>query len=78
MLQRGVTYEEIEETLGKGKKAKDAKTGTFGKVLVFLYNDFWEGKLYKQKEVTVDYKFTGDKMIVLTVKARYGEYFEEE
>lgn len=35
MLQRGVTREEIEETLEKGRDAKDTKPGTYGKVLVF-------------------------------------------
>ena len=37
MLQCGVTKKEIEETLEKGKDAKDAKLGTYGKVLAFLY-----------------------------------------
>jgi len=78
MLQRGIDKREIEQTLEKGKDAEDAKPGTYGKVLVFPYNDSWEGKFYKQKEVTVYYKLVGDKMTVLTVKARYGESFEEE
>ena len=37
MLQRGITKEEIEKALAKGQVAKDAKPGTFGKVLVFPY-----------------------------------------
>ncbi|MGC8890913.1 MAG: hypothetical protein ACP5PC_09550 [bacterium] len=37
MLQRGVTKEEIEETLTKGWEANDSKSGTFGKVFVFSY-----------------------------------------
>jgi hypothetical protein len=77
MLQRGVTKEEIEQTLEKGKDAKDAKLGTHGKVLVFLYNKYWEDKFYKQKEVTVYYKLIGDETMILTAKARYGECFEE-
>lgn len=77
MLQRGVTKEEIEETLEKGKDVKDTKPGTFGKALIFPYNNSWESKFYKQKEVTVYYKLVGDKTMLLTVKARYGEYFEE-
>jgi hypothetical protein len=77
MLQRGVTKEEIEEALAKGKEAKDTKPGTYGKVLAFPYNDYWEEQVYAQKEVTVYYKLAGDKIIVLTVKARYGEHFEE-
>ena len=31
MAQRGVLREEIQKTLDEGWKAKDAKTGTFGK-----------------------------------------------
>ncbi len=77
MLQRGVTREQIEETLERGRDATDAKPGTHGKVLVFRYSDYWEGKFYKQKEVTVYYKLVGDKMMLLTVKARYGEHSEE-
>jgi len=77
MLQRGVTKEEIEQTLEKGKGAKDAKLGTHGKVLVFLYNKYWEGKFYKQKEVTVYCKLVGNEAMILTAKARYGECFEE-
>ena len=44
MIQRGITKEEIEKTLANGKEADDAKTGTFGKMLVFSYNNNWEGK----------------------------------
>ncbi|MFW6112470.1 MAG: hypothetical protein ACOC6S_02755 [Chloroflexota bacterium] len=78
MLQRGVSREEIEETLEKGRQARDVKSGTLGKVLVFPYNGYWEGSFYKQKEITVYYKLvTGEQVLVLTVKARYGERFEE-
>ena len=77
MLQRGITKEEIEETLKKGKNATDAKPGTYGRVSLFSYNKYWEGKFYKQKEVTVCCKLMRDEMVILTVKARYGEYFDE-
>jgi hypothetical protein len=75
MSQRGVTANEVEGTLRDGWQAKDAKSGTEGKVFVFPYNAEWEGKTFAEKEVTVYYKFTGDKLVVLTVKARYGENF---
>jgi len=67
----------LKKTLEKGEDAKDAKLGTYGKVLIFLYNDYWEGKFYEQKEITVYYKLVGEKTMILTVKARYDERFEE-
>ena len=77
MAQRGVSKDEIEKTLEKGEEARDAKLGTYGKFLILLYNNYWEGKFYEQKEITVYYKLVGEKMMILTVKARYGERFEE-
>jgi hypothetical protein len=38
MLQRGVTEEEVEQTLRNGWQAKDAKPCAEGKVLVSSYN----------------------------------------
>jgi hypothetical protein len=75
MLQRGITRGEVERTLRDGWEARDAKAGTAGKVFVFPYNADWEGKRFAEKEVTVYYKFVGGKLVVLTVKARYGESF---
>jgi len=75
MLQRGVSREEVERTLRDGWQARDAKEGTAGKVFVFPYNADWEGKRFAEKEVTVYYKLIGGKLVVLTVKARYGESF---
>jgi len=37
MLQRGVSKEEIEVVLNKGREAKDATPGTYGKVFLFQY-----------------------------------------
>ena len=34
----------MEKILANGKEADDAKTGTFGKTLVFSYNNNWEDK----------------------------------
>jgi hypothetical protein len=75
MLQRGISKEEIENTFNKGWSANDAKEGVKGKVFVFPYNNYWEGKYYEEKEVTVYYKVKVDKIIFLTAKARYGKNF---
>jgi hypothetical protein len=56
MLQRGISKEEIENAFNKGRPANDAKEGVKGKVFVFPYNNYWEGKYYEEKEVTVYYK----------------------
>lgn len=78
MMQRGVSVAEIEVAIKNGVLAKDARQGTVGKTYVFPYNKMWEGKHYKQKEVTVYYKRGDKKLIVLTVKARYGTNFPKE
>lgn len=76
MSQRGVTQAEVEQTLNEGWKATDAKPGTLGKTKVFSYGGAeWEGGFYLEKEVTVYYKRTGEEMVLLTVKARYGQAF---
>jgi len=75
MRQRGVTREDIELTLKEGWEAADAKIGTLGKSLVFAYAAEWEGEFYLVKEVTVYYKRTEKGIILLTVKARYGQGF---
>ena len=74
MLQRGITKEEIEKTLTKGQTVKDAKPGTFGKALVFSYNNEWEDRFFEEKEVRVYYKFIDGNFVLLTVKARYGKF----
>ena len=78
MSQRGVTVEEIQTVLNRGWEAGDAKPGTIGKVSIFPYNETWEGKLYEEKEVSVYYKLADDKIMLLTVKARYGKGFLKE
>ncbi|MGC8787742.1 MAG: hypothetical protein ACP5Q1_09995 [Anaerolineae bacterium] len=78
MLQRGVTREEIEQTLNRGWKAPDAKPGTEGKVFVFPYYAKWEGEFFEEKEVTVYYKTVGNALLLLTVKARYGKSFPKK
>lgn len=78
MQQRGVSLEEIEITINRGWNADNAKEGTIGKVFVFPYNTEWEGKHFEEKEVTVYYKCKGDKLVLLTTKARYGSNFSKE
>ncbi len=78
MQQRGVTEQEIERALNEGREATDAKSGTFGKVIILPYRAEWEGKFYEQKEVTTYYKIKDGRIVPLTVKARYGQDFEGE
>ena len=78
MEQRGITKEEIEHVLNEGWNAKDAKTGTLGKVFVFQYNQEWQGEVFEEKEVGVYYKLINDDIMLLTVKARYGNNFYRE
>jgi hypothetical protein len=75
MRQRGITSEEIEQTLNNGWEATDAKPGTLGKVLVLPYAAQWEGQFYPEKEVNVYYKMIDEGLVLLTAKARYGQGF---
>ncbi len=77
MRQRGITLNEIAETVNTGWAVEDAKEGTLGKTLIFQYNALWEGKLYEQKEVTVYYKYKDERIILLTAMARYGSGFRK-
>jgi len=78
MAQRGITRAEIERTLNEGWKARDAKSGTIGKVFVFPYKKTWQGDIFEEKEVTVYYKVINEDIELLTVKARYGKHFRKE
>ena len=75
MHQRGVSLHEIEDAINLGREAGDAKEGTFGRVLVFQFGAEWEGRFYQEKEVTVYYKLSDEGIVLLTVKARYGNGF---
>ena len=77
MQQRGVTREEIQIVLNEGRDAKDCKPGTCGKVMNFEYQREWEGIYFEEKEVTVYYKIKEGKLVLLTVKARYGQFKKE-
>lgn len=74
MSQRGISREEIQTTLNEGRNAEDCKSGTYGKVMCFQYQNEWEGKYFEEKEVTIYYKIKDDRIILLTVKARYGQF----
>jgi hypothetical protein len=78
MEQRGVTEEEVRETLNQGWEASDAKPGTKGRTQVFPYGRMWEGTHYDEKEVKIYFKIVGDELILLTVLARYGTDFAKE
>jgi len=49
MAQRGIRRDEIQRVLSEGSEAADAKPGTYGKVLVFQYNEEWEGQIYRRR-----------------------------
>jgi hypothetical protein len=75
MFQRGITLQDIEYTLNEGWQAFDAKPGTFGKTMVYSYQDEWEGHFFEEKEVTLYYKIIDGYIILLTAKVRYGTNF---
>ncbi len=75
MYQRGISLQEIQETLINGWDAEDTKKGTSGKVMVFSFNTLWEGNFFEEKEVTVYYKYKQGELVLLTAKARYGRGF---
>ena len=77
MQQRGIAQEEIERTLNEGWEAADAKPGTWGKCMIFSYQTQWEERFYEEKEVTVYYKIVDERLILLTVKTRYGRDFPQ-
>ena len=75
MAQRGVPADEVEAVVNDGWPATDVKPGMEGRVKVFPYNAEWEGKLFTEKEVTVYYKRGEARIVVLTMKVRYGKGF---
>ena len=77
MRQRGITRQEIERVLNEGWEATDTKPGISGRVLVFPFQEEWEGQFYQEKEVTVYYKLTKEGIVLLTAKARYGKGFPQ-
>ena len=53
MVQRGVSSVEIEQTIRTGWPATDTRPGTQGRVMIFPFQDYWLGRFYDEKEVTV-------------------------
>ena len=72
-LERGANEEEIIETLTTGRPIV-AKSGRFGKVKAFQFNDVWKGKHYDQKEITVYYLVEEESIITITVYVYYGKF----
>lgn len=78
MEERDISLNEINEVIEKGSRIKDAKPGTQGKSYIFTYRKEWCGKYYEEKEVTVHYKIRDNKIILLTVKARFGKFTKNQ
>ena len=72
-LERGANEEEIIETLRKVRPVV-AKSGRFGNLKVFQFNDVWKGKHYDQKEITVYYLVEEESIITITVYVYYGKF----
>ena len=72
-LERGANEEEIIETLRKVRPVV-AKSGRFGKVKAFKFNDVLKGKHYDQKEITVYYLIEEESIITITVYVYYGKF----
>jgi len=75
MVQRGVSKDEIEKVLNDGWEAQDAKSGTQGKTMVFVIATEAAETPHSEQEVTVYYKHIDRQLILLPVKARYGQHF---
>jgi hypothetical protein len=71
--ERGASEQEIRQTLKAGDEIK-AKKGRKAKEKVFVYNKKWLGKEYPQKKVQVIYIEENEGLVVITVKAFYGEW----
>lgn len=44
----------------------------------YVLQDWWVGKVFAEKEVSVYYRFIEGRIILLTVKARYGSKFHRK
>jgi len=74
---RGVSESEIKQPLLGGTEFK-AKAGRKAKEKIFCYNRKWLGIEYEQKKVQVIYLETSEEIVVITVKAFYGNFKEEK
>lgn len=75
LITRGISESEVRSVLEHGWPGTDAQPSTGCRVLVFPYNDTWEGRHHQEKEVTVYFKVVNDALVLLTAKARYGSNF---
>ena len=67
---RGISLEEIEQALIY-TLWQDVRYNRYSSIKVFEYNQIWEEVFYRQKEVKVIFTQEDDKIIVITVIARY-------
>ncbi len=67
---RGISREEVIESIHNSTWL-NAEYFRFSVTKVFVFNNNWEGEVYKQKEVKVIFKKENDKIIVITAIARY-------
>ena len=71
MVDRGVTLEEVEETVRNGERV-EARSGRVAFSKNFPYGDEWKGTRYAVKGVQVIAIHSGDDLVVVTV---YSFYF---
>ena len=70
MNERGVSYEEIEETVNHGETF-DAKYGRKGFRKNFSFDSEWRGTWYNVKQVEVYAVNEGNDFLVITVISKY-------
>jgi hypothetical protein len=70
MPDRGVTNNEVEETIGAGERLP-AKRGRWAFRRTFLFGGDWQGKPYLIKQVVPIVAEEADRIVVVTVYAFY-------
>jgi len=70
MRRRGTTAVEVSQTITEASWVP-ARAGRFECVKDFLYNDYWNGKLYRTKQVVPIFKEEGNNIVVITVYVFY-------
>lgn len=73
MRERGVAEHEVAEALALGRPSA-AVRGRVARVRVFREGYRWRGTDYPNKEVRVLYAVEGNDTVVITVRARYGQW----
>ena len=71
MRKRGTTEAEVNETITEASWLP-AKAGRFECAKNFPYNNFWNRKFYKTKQVVPVFRQEGDSVIVITVYVFYS------